>query len=519
MDAARRADAGRHRRVEPHRRRAGTGSGEADTSSTRRSAPGRRRAAWLPPSMRCCWSRRSSDGWIASWSWRPRTGGSTRSRPDSVDPDSPSPFFLTAGPGRAGAPVVVGTRIAAWAPIETLGGVLVIDAHDEAYREERAPTWSAVDVLIERASRDAAPCVLVTPCPTVSLLDGASAGEHVTRPWSDADGRRSRWWIAAGTIPEPACSPSASASCSTRSCPAAGPSASSTVPVGRACWPARRAGRWPVAPGAGGALEQQDAGGVLRCRRCGLERPVVCAVCDSTRMKVLRMGVGRAAEELSALMGMEAVEISRHLPARGGFARLGRPAGGGDRGGPAPGGPGRRRCLPRLRPAPRWLPVRGRRGGPGPVGPGCPGGGRAGSAGGVRAGGVRAGGGGEAGGRILIQTRLPGHAALAAAVHADPSRLTDGERELRPGLGLPPFRALATLGGPAAEEMVTGLRSVDGLSVSSLAEENGWSRRPITPPCATGWPRFPDRRAESGWRSIPPTCEPANGAGLSSHLR
>ena len=74
----------------------------------------------------------------------------------------------------SGAPVVVGTRIAAWAPIDTLGGVLVIDAHDEAYREERAPTWSAVDVLIERASRDGAPCVLVTPSPTVSLLEEAA---------------------------------------------------------------------------------------------------------------------------------------------------------------------------------------------------------------------------------------------------------------------------------------------------------------------------------------------------------
>ena len=74
----------------------------------------------------------------------------------------------------SGASVVVGTRIAAWAPTDTLGGVLVIDAHDEAYREERAPTWSAVDVLIERARRDDAPCVFVTPCPTVSLLEEAT---------------------------------------------------------------------------------------------------------------------------------------------------------------------------------------------------------------------------------------------------------------------------------------------------------------------------------------------------------
>ena len=46
----------------------------------------------------------------------------------------------------SGSTVVVGTRAAAWAPVPRLRGVVVLDAHDEAYREERAPTWSAVDV-------------------------------------------------------------------------------------------------------------------------------------------------------------------------------------------------------------------------------------------------------------------------------------------------------------------------------------------------------------------------------------
>ena len=47
---------------------------------------------------------------------------------------------------RADAGVVVGTRAAAWAPIAQLRAAVVLDAHDEAYREERSPTWSAVDV-------------------------------------------------------------------------------------------------------------------------------------------------------------------------------------------------------------------------------------------------------------------------------------------------------------------------------------------------------------------------------------
>ena len=54
---------------------------------------------------------------------------------------------------RAGWPVVVGSRAAAWAPAPRLAAVVVLDAHDAAYREESAPTYSAVDVLIERARR------------------------------------------------------------------------------------------------------------------------------------------------------------------------------------------------------------------------------------------------------------------------------------------------------------------------------------------------------------------------------
>src|SRR5207253_3069530 len=43
----------------------------------------------------------------------------------------------------AGGCVVVGSRAAAWAPAPGLASVVVVDEHDEAYQEERAPTWNA----------------------------------------------------------------------------------------------------------------------------------------------------------------------------------------------------------------------------------------------------------------------------------------------------------------------------------------------------------------------------------------
>ena len=81
---------------------------------------------------------------------------------------------------RAGWPVVVGSRAGAWAPVPRLAAVVVLDAHDAAYREESAPTYSAVDVLVERARREGVPCLLVSPVPPVALA--ARAGLRTVAP-------------------------------------------------------------------------------------------------------------------------------------------------------------------------------------------------------------------------------------------------------------------------------------------------------------------------------------------------
>ena len=46
-----------------------------------------------------------------------------------------------------GVDVVIGSRAAAWAPCADLAAAVVVDEHDEALQEERAPTWHARDVL------------------------------------------------------------------------------------------------------------------------------------------------------------------------------------------------------------------------------------------------------------------------------------------------------------------------------------------------------------------------------------
>jgi primosomal protein N' (replication factor Y) len=73
-----------------------------------------------------------------------------------------------------------------------------------------------------------------------------------------------------------------------------------------------------------------------------------------------------------------------------------------------------------------------------------------------------------AGGRVLVQTRLPRHEVIEAAVRADPGLLADAEGPRRKLLDLPPHSALARLTGDAAAlaAAAASLRSAAGIGVS-----------------------------------------------------
>jgi primosomal protein N' (replication factor Y) len=367
--------------------------------------------------------------------------------------------LLPDGWGRAaaGGCVAVGTRAAAWAPVARLRAAVVLDAHDEAYREERSPTWSAVDVTLERGRRDGAPVVLVTACPTVVQTEGRTV---VTTPRAV----ERRGWPVVEVVDRRGDDPRTGLFSErlvrvVRS--------ALDEPGGRAVCILNRTGRIRLLACAqcgalarcsrcGGAVAQAESGGGLQCRRCGETRPPVCAVCDSTRLKSLRIGVTRAAEELGAILGTEVVEVT----------------GGSD---PDTGPEGRlvvgteaalhrvgqatvvaflefdqHLLAPRFAAGEEALALLARA---------------------ARLVGARA-----AGGRVLVQTRVPDHEVLEAALHADPARLSGPEREVRALLGLPPFGALAALRGPGAAAYARGLGDREGVDVSA-ADTERWLAR------------------------------------------
>lgn len=394
---------------------------------------------------------------------------------------------------RAGGCVVVGTRSAALAPLPRLVGAVVVDAHDEAYHEERSPTWSAWQIVSERARRDGAPCVLVSACPSLDLL---AAGPLFTtsRRFERAG------WPAIEIVDRRADDPRTGLF--------------SQRLVGLVRWardePERRVlcilnrtGRIRLLSCAdcselercgtcNGALElvEDEEGRRLRCRRCGDERPVVCALCGSSRVRILRIGVSRAREELEVLAGTAVSEVW------GPSSGTGRMVVGGSpdvrQGARQPTSDGEFRTAvvvgteallhrvphadavafldfdaellaPRMRASEEALALlaRASRLVASGVVPGPP--------------------SGRAPGTVLVQTRLPDHEVLAAATGADPGLLAAAERPVREALGLPPFGALARLSGPAADSYGLALREAAPREVLVSGPLDGkWSIRAPT---------------------------------------
>jgi primosomal protein N' (replication factor Y) len=335
----------------------------------------------------------------------------------------------------AGGRTVVGARGAAWAPCPDAASVIVLDAHDEALVEERAPTWSAWVVAAERARRRGLPCLIVSPCPTLEQLGWGS----LVLPSRAAE--RGGW-------------PPVRVLDRRDDDPRTGLFSEALVPVLRRASEEEpvvcvlnREGRARLLRCATcrevagcercGAAVEQTPDRALACRNCGLERPTVCLACGGTRLKVIRAGVTRVAEELSALAGRAVVSVTAESGPLS----------------PAPLLVGTEAVLRRVGSAatvafldfdaeilaPRY---------------------RAGEQALVllaRAARVVAR---RPGGMVLVQTRRPDHPAIQAAVRADPGRLAEAELVVRKALQLPPASALAQLSGEGAASYAASLQGV-----------------------------------------------------------
>ena len=336
----------------------------------------------------------------------------------------------------AGARVVIGARAAAWAPVPGLAAVLVLDEHEEVHQEEASPTWNARDVAAERARRAGVPCVLTSPSPSLEALRW---GTLLT---PDRSSERAGWPIV-DVVDRAREDPLRTDLYS--------PKLVDLVRSGRrvVCVLNRKGRARLLACAACGDLVRCDRcgltvsaeGDVLLCRACAATRPALCLTCGSTKLKVRRLGTARAREDLERLAGVAVGEVTgdsdslpdaavlvgteavlRRVDAADAVAFLDLDA---------------ELLAPRYRAAEQAMALVARA--------------------------ARLVGGKEAGGRLLLQTRLPRHEVVLAALHGDPSRVAAAEAARREPLRWPPFAALAHVSGAPAAEYVGALTGVEVL--------------------------------------------------------
>jgi primosomal protein N' (replication factor Y) len=341
----------------------------------------------------------------------------------------------------AATDVVIGTRNAAFAPA-TPSITLVLDAHASAYRSPRAPTFDAREVAAARARLCGRPTVLVTPCPSLELIE---VPRRALVSFPPAFERRG--WGAIPVLDTRAEDPSEGGyparlvswirDAARRG---GGPVVCLLNRVGRArllaCASCRSLQRCPRCGAAQAQLARPAHGevGDLTCPRCGDVQAAVCPSCGSARLRIARPGVSRAREQLAAVTGLEVGEMSgpaAEPPATpvivGTQAALHRL---------------RRAALvvwldfdqellaPRLRAAEDALALLARS---------------------VRL--VSR----SPGGLVVVRTSLPDHEVVRAASLGDPGLVAEAERQRRRLLSLPPYAGLAALSGDGAAALVARL--------------------------------------------------------------
>ena len=325
--------------------------------------------------------------------------------------------------------------------------MLVLDEHDEVHQEERTPTWNARDVAIERAARAGVPCTLLSPCPSLEarawgpVIRVSTAEERAGWPVLDVVDRRGDDIGRSGLYSERLVARLRQRDRGRAVC-VLNRKGRSRLLACLTCGELARCDR------CGSAVTLPEAGR-LACPHCGQERPQVCLNCGGTAMKNLRLGVSRVREELEALLGEPVGEVS----GTGSPGELPRVVVGTEAALHQVSGPigviafldvDQELLAPRYRAAEQAMALLARA--------------------------ARRLGGRATGGRLMVQTRVPGHAVIQAVLHADPGRLADDERARRRALRYPPFSALASVSGPAAGAFIANLGHPLGVEILGPAD-------------------------------------------------
>ena len=210
---------------------------------------------------------------------------------------------------RGGVDVVIGTRSAVFAPCSDMVAIVVIDEHDELFKEERSPAWDATSVAIERARRAGVPIVCTSAIP--SAQSRHFFDHRVMQVLTDGGWPRI-------TVVDLSDIPVANSLLSSELLESVGTSGATTVCVlntkGKArlivCKSCRDVQACPTCS----SLLTSDDNNNLWCARCQESHGGVCLGCGRAAFTVPRGGVSQFVSQIQASTRNPVVEISSDSP-------------------------------------------------------------------------------------------------------------------------------------------------------------------------------------------------------------
>ena len=210
---------------------------------------------------------------------------------------------------RGGVDVVIGTRSAVFAPCSDMVAIVVIDEHDELFKEERSPAWDATSVAIERARRAGVPIVCTSAIP--SAHSRHFFDHRVMQVLTDGGWPRI-------TVVDLSDIPVANSLLSSELLESVGTSGATTVCVlntkGKArlivCKSCRDVQACPTCS----SLLTSDDNNNLWCVRCQESHGGVCLGCGRAAFTVPRGGVSQLVSQIQASTRNPVVEISSDSP-------------------------------------------------------------------------------------------------------------------------------------------------------------------------------------------------------------
>jgi primosomal protein N' (replication factor Y) len=225
--------------------------------------------------------------------------------------------WLAAARGEAG--VVLGTRLAALAPLPRLGLVVVDEEHDASFKQQEGLRYSGRDVALVRAKRAGCPAVLGTATPALETWFNCRAGRYtlLELPQRAAPGARLpevRAIDLRREPPEQGLAPSLRAAIGE----ALGRGEQSLVFINRRGYApvlACEACGWCAGCArCTSRLVLHATDHRLRCHHCGAEHPLprACPTCGNVDLRALGRGTQRVEETLATRFpGARIVRIDR----------------------------------------------------------------------------------------------------------------------------------------------------------------------------------------------------------------